>query len=88
MSIEVKGGKGGNGCISFESMRDDPTNLTLDSVVPSPSVRRPTGGNGGAGGNVFIIADDTLAHLSLQRAHFNAGNGSHGGGRFPLYRTP
>jgi GTPase involved in cell partitioning and DNA repair len=53
--------------------------------VPSPSVRRPTGGNGGAGGNVYIIADNSLAHLSLQRAHFNAGNGTHGGGLYPLF---
>ncbi len=48
--------------------------------MPSPSVKKPTGGNGGAGGNVYLVADKSLTHLSLQRAHFNAANGLHGGG--------
>lgn len=25
-----------------------------------------------------------MSHLSLQRAHFNAGNGTHGGGKIQL----
>mmetsp|Transcript_418 Transcript_418/g.790 ORF Transcript_418/g.790 Transcript_418/m.790 type:complete len:428 (+) Transcript_418:94-1377(+) len=63
-NIEVRGGKGGNGCVSFES--------------PKPSIKRPTGGNGGAGGNVYIVADRTMTSLALQVAHFNAKDGGNG----------
>ena len=52
--------------------------------MPSPAVKRPTGGNGGAGGNVYLVADRSMSHLSLQRSHFNGGNGSHGGCKFNL----
>jgi GTPase involved in cell partitioning and DNA repair len=54
--------------------------------VPVPSVRRATGGNGGAGGNVYIVADKNVLSLALQVAHFNAEDGSAGGGGacFPI----
>jgi GTPase involved in cell partitioning and DNA repair len=63
--IEVRGGRGGNGCVSHE--------------VLSPGRKRPSGGNGGPGGNVYIVADRGMNGLSFQTFHFNAGNGTNGG---------
>jgi Obg family GTPase CgtA len=50
--LEVVGGAGGKGIISFES---------LDNVK-----QRPIGGNGGAGGNVVIEAAQTVRDLNFQ----------------------
>ena len=50
--LEVVGGAGGKGIISFES---------LDNVK-----QRPIGGNGGAGGNVVIEASQTVRDLNFQ----------------------
>ena len=66
VQIECRGGKGGNGCVSF---------LRL-----SPTKKRPSGGSGGQGGNVYIVADQSLTNLSFETFHFNAGDGGHGGG--------
>ena len=63
--IEVKGGSGGNGCIAHFEL--------------APGKRRPTGGNGGRGGNVYIEADSSMSSLKFQTYHFNAGDGGHGG---------
>ncbi len=63
--VEVKGGKGGNGCVSHE--------------VLSPGKKRPNGGNGGRGGNVYVVGTDQLETLHFPTYHFNAGNGNHGG---------
>mmetsp|Transcript_15190 Transcript_15190/g.14587 ORF Transcript_15190/g.14587 Transcript_15190/m.14587 type:complete len:171 (-) Transcript_15190:7-519(-) len=63
--IEVSGGRGGNGCMSFE--------------VLTPGQKSPTGGNGGAGGNVYIVADRGLNGMSFQTFHINAGHGKNGG---------
>jgi len=65
VQIEVKGGRGGNGCVSFE--------------VLSPGKKRPNGGMGGRGGDVYIVADRDLMSLSFQTFHFNAGDGGNGG---------
>ena len=59
--IVVNGGKGGNGCISFETL--------------SPGRKRPSGGNGGKGGNVYIMGDEGAYALSFETFHFNGGDG-------------
>lgn len=65
VQIEVKGGRGGNGCVSFE--------------VLSPGRKRPSGGSGGKGGNVYVVADRGLTGMKFQTFHFNGGDGTHGG---------
>ena len=65
VQIEVKGGRGGNGCVSYE--------------VLSPGKKRPSGGSGGKGGNVFVVADRGLTGMKFQTFHFNARDGTHGG---------
>ena len=64
VQIEVKGGSGGNGCISHE--------------VLSPGKKRPNGGNGGRGGNVFIVGSSQVESLHFPTYHFNGGSGNHG----------
>ena len=69
VTIYVKGGDGGNGCLSFRR----------EKYVPRGG---PNGGNGGKGGHVTIRAVGgvtNLAHLSSQR-HWIAGRGEHGQG--------
>ena len=63
--IEVRGGRGGSGCVSYQ--------------VLAPGKKRPNGGNGGAGGDVYIVADRGVNGMSFQTFHFNAGNGKNGG---------
>mmetsp|Transcript_12417 Transcript_12417/g.18611 ORF Transcript_12417/g.18611 Transcript_12417/m.18611 type:complete len:456 (+) Transcript_12417:3-1370(+) len=67
VQIEVQAGRGGNGCISYE--------------VLSPGKKRPSGGNGGRGGHVFIISENShsMIGLNFSTLHFNAQNGTHGG---------
>jgi GTP-binding protein len=64
VTLHVNGGRGGNGCLSYE--------------VQSPSKRRPSGGNGGKGGSVYIIADSSVVDLSFETTTFNGGPGGHG----------
>ena len=59
--IEVTGGRGGNGCISFETL--------------SPGKKRPSGGNGGRGGNVYLMGDEGAYSLNFETFHFNGGDG-------------
>lgn len=69
VAIYVKGGDGGNGCLSFRR----------EKYVPRGG---PNGGDGGHGGHVVIEATEgltNLAHLSSQR-HWKAGRGEHGQG--------
>ncbi|MBW1972328.1 MAG: GTPase ObgE [Deltaproteobacteria bacterium] len=68
--IFVKGGKGGDGCISFLRERFRPRG-------------GPDGGNGGDGGNVLIRADkqkETLYDFKFKQ-HFKAKNGQPGKGK-------
>ncbi len=68
VQIEIKAGRGGDGCLSFRR----------EKYVPRGG---PDGGDGGHGGNVVIVATpgvDSLAELS-QRHHWNAESGERGG---------
>jgi GTPase len=73
--IEIQGGHGGNGCVSFRR----------EKYVPKGG---PDGGDGGRGGDVVIVARNgvnNLAGLSHQRfwkaGHGTAGQGSNKNGR-------
>jgi len=68
--ISVKGGDGGNGCVSFRR----------EKFVPRGG---PDGGNGGDGGNVYLVADPHMRTLyTVARQHrFEAGRGQHGKGK-------
>src|SRR5207248_1126052 len=68
-TIRVKAGDGGDGCIAFRR----------EKFVPKGG---PSGGDGGAGGSISIVATrrlNTLYHLQFQR-EFKAGRGQHGMG--------
>src|SRR5256714_10147476 len=67
--IHVKAGAGGNGCLSFRR----------EAHVPKGG---PDGGDGGRGGDVFLVCDDSLRDLESfrRRSHFKAQRGGHGQG--------
>ena len=67
--IYVKAGDGGNGCLAFRS----------EKYVPRGG---PSGGDGGRGGDVVLVANphqNTLLHLRFNPEH-KAGRGRHGEG--------
>src|SRR4051812_17603018 len=69
VTINVKGGDGGNGCLAFRR----------EKYVPRGG---PSGGDGGSGGSIILRAVQgvtNLAHLSSQR-HWKANRGEHGQG--------
>src|SRR3954451_20058097 len=67
--IEVRGGAGGNGSVSFRR----------EAHVPKGG---PDGGDGGRGGDVVLRCDDNLRDLQFfkRTAHFRAKRGGHGSG--------
>src|SRR5207302_93786 len=67
--IHVKAGAGGDGCLSFRR----------EAHVPKGG---PDGGDGGRGGDVVLVCDDSLRDLERFRrsSHFKAGRGGHGQG--------
>jgi GTPase len=75
--IQVRGGAGGNGVVSFRR----------EAHVPKGG---PDGGDGGRGGDVVIVVDDSLRDLAAFRrgAHFKAKRGGHGEGANRHGATP
>jgi GTPase len=67
--IHIQGGAGGDGSASFRR----------EAHVPRGG---PDGGDGGRGGEVVLLCDDSLRDLQgfRRRAHFKAGSGGHGEG--------
>ncbi len=67
--INVMAGGGGDGCLSFRR----------EAHVPKGG---PNGGDGGRGGDVVLVCDDSLRDLETfrRRSHFKAGRGGHGQG--------
>ena len=72
--IQVRGGDGGNGCMSFAREKHKPRG-------------RPDGGNGGAGGSVILRVDPNVAtladlarnpHQRAERGRNGSGNTKHG----------
>jgi len=69
VGIFVKGGDGGAGCVSFRR----------EKYVPRGG---PDGGDGGAGGSIWLVTDESLSTLldyHYQR-HYEAPRGAHGKG--------
>ncbi len=67
--IHVQAGAGGDGCLSFRR----------EAHVPKGG---PDGGDGGRGGDVVLVCDDSLRDLESfrRRSHFRATRGGHGQG--------
>ena len=68
--LNVRGGDGGAGCVAFR--REGPV-----------AMGGPNGGDGGKGGDVWLVADHNVASLLAFRdhPHRRAGNGVHGKGK-------
>jgi GTP-binding protein len=62
--LRCMGGKGGDGCLSYEHI--------------APGKKSPNGGHGGRGGDVELIASNTIKDLSLSSFHIEAEPGTHG----------
>ena len=68
--LNVRGGDGGAGCVSFRREAHTP-------------MGGPDGGDGGRGGDVWLVADHNVASLLAFRdhPHRRAANGTHGQGK-------
>ena len=65
----MKAGGGGDGCLSFRR----------EAHVPKGG---PDGGDGGRGGDVVLVCNDSLRDLETfrRKSHFKASRGGHGQG--------
>ncbi|MAX09571.1 MAG: GTPase ObgE [Candidatus Marinimicrobia bacterium] len=70
VTIELKAGDGGNGCVAFLRERFRPKG-------------GPSGGDGGHGGNIYIQATTNLSTLSdlIYNKHYKANRGENGKGK-------
>ena len=70
VTIEVKAGNGGNGCIAFLREKFRPKG-------------GPSGGDGGNGGNIFFKVDSNLSTLSdlIYNKHYRSEKGENGKGK-------
>ena len=70
VTIEVKAGNGGNGCVAFLREKFRPKG-------------GPSGGDGGNGGNIFFKVDSNLSTLSdlIYNKHYRAEKGENGKGK-------
>ena len=66
--IELKAGKGGDGAVSFRREKFEPSG-------------GPYGGDGGSGGNIFLVASENIRTLMdfRYKRHYKAPNGENGG---------
>jgi GTP-binding protein len=69
LSVQVKGGQGGDGCISFSRAK----------YVPYGP---PSGASGGRGGDIYIEASRTIASLARTSNSYIAERGEHGTGEW------
>lgn len=69
VQIEVQGGRGGNGCMSFRR----------EKYIPHGG---PDGGDGGNGGSIVILAQNGVNNLTAlaHHKHWKAASGAHGSG--------
>ena len=69
-NLNVRAGDGGAGCVSFRR----------EAHVPKGG---PDGGDGGRGGDIWLVADRNVASLLAFRdhPHRKAGSGTHGQGK-------
>eukprot|EP00924_Labyrinthula_sp_SR-Ha-C_P013463 snap_masked-scaffold_5-processed-gene-3.16-mRNA-1 protein AED:0.42 eAED:0.43 QI:0/0/0/0.66/1/1/3/0/421 len=66
LRIEVSGGQGGNGCIAFQSL--------------GSYKKKPNGGCGGSGGDVYIRGSSNGKDLALNKYLWQAASGGNGSG--------
>jgi len=50
-------------------------------MIHRPGKKRPSGGGGGKGGSVFLVADKNVSSLNFPTIHFNAQDGRNGGSK-------
>lgn len=65
IQIKTRGGAGGKGCISFHHL--------------GSFKKKPSGGHGGKGGNVYLLTDPTLSSLKMETHHYTGRDGGRGG---------
>lgn len=89
--VTVKGGTGGKGAMSYAGARPEGEGAAPwpqarhahDAVDDASTVtrggkRKPDGGTGGRGGDVFIHVDPGVVSLKLPKRHYTGGNGRPG----------
>jgi len=65
INLKTRGGNGGKGCLSFHRI--------------GAYKKKPSGGHGGKGGNIYLITDPTLSSLKMEKHHYTGQDGGRGG---------